>query len=379
MLLVALVPLLRVRGGAPYAAKVRLAAILAGTATILGHGAAHGGWAAGPRYLVFVLPLLLEALAEGAGLASAGFTTGLAVGASTILCVLPALTFPFAPPEFTFPHPGFWRPLLVSERWATPTLGALLGLGSGPAALAPVVLAVLAALAIALGPSRRMLALGTAAGMVLALGYVFAPGLKGEEGAARRATIAERFFRPSGRLDVLWAAAHSPAQKQWVEEMQWEAADVAAVAPDNWPYSREPLAPEGPTSVQNRVRALREQGKIAEAMEQLRRAREEFPFARCDLTDQLGVLLYLGGQKGAALSELEAVRPLTATGGASGCRRALFHLASLYRELGRPAEAKVAYEEFLARTEDHPDPQVSRDRDAARKALAALGSVTGSH
>src|SRR5439155_4268404 len=179
-----------------------------------------------------------------------------------------------------FPHSTFWRPLLLSERWATPTLGSLVGLGSGLPALVPVVAALLVALAIVLRSAPRRLLGGVAAGVVLAAVFMTVPGLDGEELATRRASIAERFFAPEGRLAAFRSRATDPARRWFLESMQWEIADLAADAPSNWPYSDQPLARDGPTSLIRRAATLQGQGKLADAERVLLSARDEFGFAR---------------------------------------------------------------------------------------------------
>lgn len=372
ILILSFVEMARVGGPSTFRLKVRLAAVVLGIVALSGHGAAHGGWAAGPRYLVFLIPLLIEPLLERGERRPLGIVGGALLGASFVLCVLPALTFPFVPPELRFPHATFWRPLLLSEGWATPTLGALLGLGAGLPALIPAMGALLGSVVVSLCESGVRCAAGAAAGIVLAAGYSLAPGLDDDDAALRRAAIAERFFRSEGRLERFRALVTSTEKGRYLESMIWQAADIRAWAPSGWPYTVDPPPGDGPTALGRRAHSMQGAGKLDEAERLLRKGREEFPGVRCDLTDQLAVILYLSGKKDEALAELEAAKSLSSTHWSAGCRMVMFHLASLYQEGNRRDEALVAYETYLARTAGYDDAQSRGARDAAEKAIQTL-------
>lgn len=116
-------------------------------------------------------------------------------------------------------------------------------------------------------------------------------------------------------------------------------------------------------------------GQLEAAADALRSGRELAPERRCGLTDNLAVVLVRQGRGDAALAELESVRALAVSGREhnSMCQRSLFHLGMLYAERGRPADAATAFSDFLAVSALDRDPQVQRNRDAARRFLAQLG------
>ncbi|HMJ09287.1 MAG TPA: hypothetical protein VK468_09800, partial [Pyrinomonadaceae bacterium] len=119
---------------------VRIAAIGISVIILSGHGAAHGGWAFGPRYLIFVLPFLLDPFFDGELYEYSNVWQGALFAISFVFCVLPSLTFPFAPPEFAYPHNSFWMTFLISEKWFAPNLANVFGANSAFWNVVPVLL-----------------------------------------------------------------------------------------------------------------------------------------------------------------------------------------------------------------------------------------------
>jgi len=94
--------------------------------------------------------------------------------------------------------------------------------------------------------------------------------------ALRRASIAERFFRPARRLEAFRSRLTDPSRIQYLESSEWQAADLRAIAPSNWPYSANPLRRKGPPRWCGAVAALQKQGKLPDAVRLLRSGRETF-------------------------------------------------------------------------------------------------------
>lgn len=343
---------------------VRLAAIVVSFLIICGHGAAHGGWAFGPRYLIFLTPFLLDPFFEGEAVEFPPVLMRALITASIVLCVIPALTFPFAPPEFTFPHNDFWMSFIRGEGWFVPNLANVVGIANGPWNLLPVLLC-LAIIAYALRSNVKStirFLLSSLAGTVLVAVYLLLPGLADrEEGAFRRATIAERYFKPAGRLDDYITRAVSRSDETAVENVrrrQWAVADARAYAPDDFPYlARQPLAPS-PTAAMKEAIQFQRQQKVMEAEDLLRSGEELFPFARCEFSTNLAVLYFTTNRKDAALSKLESVQPLVSRGSSADCLRSQFLLGSLYREGGRDNDATSAFQLFLVNSADSKDPGI---------------------
>ena len=118
--------------------RVKIAAIVVTVLVMSGHGAAHGGWAFGPRYLILIMPLLLDSFFDGEIYRMSNLWQGLWFGISFLFCTLPVLTFPFPPPEFAEPQRGFWLRFLVGEHWYTPNLANVFDVPSTIWSMLPV-------------------------------------------------------------------------------------------------------------------------------------------------------------------------------------------------------------------------------------------------
>jgi len=125
--------------------------------------------------------------------------------------------------------------------------------------------------------------------------------------------------------------------------------------------------PDQTAAIERLAIALASQGRNAEAIELLRSSRLRAPWRHCSLTGNLAVLLYLEGQKEAAAQELENLRQGGAVDSSPACGLALYRLGSLYLELGRPAEARRAFEDYLRASEaSNVDLHRGARADAAR-------------
>ncbi|MEZ5427569.1 MAG: hypothetical protein R2747_14970 [Pyrinomonadaceae bacterium] len=353
--------------------RVKITTILVSILILCGHGAAHGGWAFGARYLVFILPLMLDSFFDGEAEEFPSLWRGFLFGISFLLCTVPVLTFPFAPPEFRFPHNNFWLPFLTREGWFTPNLLNVFGLPNNIWTTLPAIALLLLAIYLiwrnAKYPLISMIGLLSA---FLAVGvYFFVPGLDNDEARLRRATIAERFYKPAGRLEQFRSGAGEDWQfRRRINDFEWNIADSLGNAPNEFPYleTRAERLP-GPTAKLSQVEDLQKQGKTAEAETLLRRGKEEFPFAQCDFASNLAVIYYTTGRKDLALQELESIQPLVNKASRPLCLRSQFLLGSLYNELGRTGEAGAALRRFLANTENSEDPEIKAFRQKAASML----------
>lgn len=332
---------------------VRLGAILVCVLMISGHGAAHGGWAFGPRYLVFLIPLFLDPFFEGEADDLPDVFMGGALAASVLLSVFPALTFPFAPPEFAFPHNDFWASFIVGERWVVPTLANVVGLPTSVFLLIPVALC-LAAVFYLVGKksSTNGFWIGALISAALVTVYLVVPGIReGQEMELRRASIAERFFSPANRLDKFAAdavASRSATSMQNIRNTLWNIADVRSYAPDDFPYLSQRQLEPSPSAVMKSVVQLQRQQKTHEAEIALKSAEAKFTFARCELGTNLAVIYFTSNRKDEALAKLESIVAMVNPGSRPDCLRSQFLLGALYREVGREADARAAFQNFLA-------------------------------
>ncbi len=317
--------------------RVKVAAVLVTILVISGHGAAHGGWAFGPRYLVPIIPLLLDSYFDGEFDPLSNVWLGILFSASFIFCTLPILTFPFAPPEFSTPHNDFWMPLLLQEGWYVPNLSNVLGAPSSAWTLVPLVAAFAGVVYIVTTTVRhpRKFAIGLSIGFVMVATYAVVP-LRSDEDAFRRATIAERFFRPADRLAVFErqaSASKAFAMLRRIHDARWNIADTRSFAPDGFPYEAERSSPPSPTGLMKQAIEFQKRGQIAAAENALQTGRNIFPFAACEFATNLAVLYYTAGRKAEALAELEKVQPLVFPWSRPGCIRSQQLLGELKREV----------------------------------------------
>jgi hypothetical protein len=341
--------------------KIKIWAVGVSILLLCGHGAAHGGWAFGARYLIFILPLLLDSFFNGETRHMSNVWQGFLFGISFLFCTFPVMTFPFAPPEFTFPHNDFWRMLLL-DGWYTPNLANIFGF-RGIWSLVPAGLLLLCALLIVWQGMRRprRFAYGLVAATAISLVYIFIPGLDNDTDRLRRATIEERFFRPGGRLDPFRAVAESRNDWKALRELndaQWMVADAQAYAPDDFPYTTDSTPAESPAEVSRNVIDLQKKGRIGEAEALLKSERERMPLARCEFSTSLAVIYYSTNRKEEARTELESIQPLVNRASRPDCMRSQYLLGSLYLETGRPGDANRTFQAFLENTADSTDEEL---------------------
>ncbi|MEO8574589.1 MAG: hypothetical protein ABI481_11515 [Pyrinomonadaceae bacterium] len=304
--------------------RVKFIAILFTVLLMSGHGAAHGGWAFGPRYLVLIVPLLLDSLFdEGSDLSK--LWHGAAFVVSFVFCTLPILTFPFAPPEFSSPHNDFWLPLLIHEGWYVPNLANVVGVPSGLLSTIPILAAFwfVVYLVAQRGEGRRRFKIGLGIGVLIAALY-FALPLQSGEDAFRRATVAERFFRPGDRLSAFEESATSRKDRETlarINDYKWNIADTRSYAPDGFPYEKGRDLSSSPTALMRDAIELQKRGNVQAAELALRQGKDKFPFAACEFGTNLAVIYYTSGRKSEAMRELESVQALVFPWSRPDCTR----------------------------------------------------------
>jgi tetratricopeptide (TPR) repeat protein len=341
--------------------RVKIAAIVASVLVLAGHGAASGGWAFGARYLIFILPLMLDSFFDGEIYEFSNVWQGALFTISFLLCTLPALTFPLAPPEFKYPHNNFWGKFLFAENWFTPNLANVAGLSSGIWAILPVLIALAAVLIMLRRYARRpsRFTIGIFAGLITIGVYFALPNLDNDENKFRRAVVAERFYKPDDRL---FKASTNLQTPQRINDAEWLIADTRAFAPDDFPYlARRDLKPS-PGAQLGKAAALQKQGNAAEAETILQKGKEEFPFARCELASRLAEIYKATDRKDLAVPELESVQSSVNPASRPDCLRSQFLLGALYREAGETDKANQAFQKFLANTQNTDDAEIKNLR-----------------
>lgn len=343
--------------------RVKIAAIVISVLVMCGHGAAHGGWAFGARYLVFIIPLMLDAFFDGEIFEFSNVWQGALFTISFLLCTIPILTFPFAPPEFKYPHNNFWGKFLFEENWFTPNLANVFGLSSSIWTIIPVTIALVAVLIILRRYARRppRFTIGMFVGLILVGVYFALPNLDNAENRFRRATIAERYYRPENRLEIFKATNNSQILQR-ISNFEWNIADARAFAPNDFPYLATRDFQMSPSAEFKKVTELQKQGKLAEAEAVLQKGKESFPFARCEFATNLAVIYYTTERKDLARTGLESVQQNVSPFSRPDCLRSQFLLGSLYREAGETDKANQTFQKFLANTNNTTDAEMKNFR-----------------
>lgn len=337
--------------------RVKIAAIFVSILLLSGHGAAHGGWGFGARYLIFIVPLLLDSFFDGEIYESSNIWQGFLFGLSFLFCTIPALTFPFAPPEFQFPHNDFWASFLISEGWTTPNLLNVFGFSATLWTLIPVFVLLIIALYFVYENMRRpkRFALGLLFGAVIFTVYIFLPNLDDKEKEFRRATIAERFFKPENRLEKF---KNDPVFTSRIPNFEWTISETRAFAPNDFPYLLTRELNDSPSRIFKKVNEFQQNGNLTEAENLLQKGKTDFPFARCEFSTNLAVIFYTTNRKENALQELESIQNLINLNSRPDCLRSQFLLGSLYQENGQNEQARQIFQKFISNSQNSKDVEI---------------------
>lgn len=367
LLILAVIAFFRNGESSSFRGRVKAAVVVVTILLLSGHGAAHGGWGFGPRYLVLIIPLVLDSFWRPETDGGSDLWSGMLLSISVVFCLLPMLTFPFAPPEFNVPQNDLWTRFLVDERWIVPTLADLAGARASVLTLLPIAAGAIFVF-ILIAASRRTplrFSIGAFAGAVICAAVTFLPVLDSTEDRFRRATIAERYFKPAERIESFRDAAVESGDWNFVRrinEAEWNIADARAYAPDDFPYLPPTGAGSSPTSLMRSAIQLQSRGDTRGAERLITEGRDTFPFARCEFSSNLAVIYYTSGRKNEALVELESIQSMFDPGSRPDCSRSQYLLGTLYREMGRGQEATAVLAAFLRNTEGTTDPQLKAFR-----------------
>jgi hypothetical protein len=215
---------------------------------------------------------------------------------------------------------------------------------------------------IAIVPARSKYGVaGIVIGLAAAFTWMFLPGRDSQEDGFRRATIAERYFKPANRLDGYRRAALDA--RDWsslrrINDAEWNIADIRAYAPDDFPYLPVRQFQTSPSTTLARAVEMEKRGDVTAAENLLAEGKAKFPFAACEFATNLAVIQYTSGRKDAALAELESVQSVVNRASRSACLRSQFLLGSLYQETSRPADAERAFRAFMTNSEGSGDPEL---------------------
>ncbi len=341
--------------------RVKLAAILVSIIALCGHGAAHGGWALGARYLVFILPLLLDSFFDGEIYEYSNLWQGFLFGVSFLLCTIPALTFQFAPPEFKYPHNNFWFAFLWQENWFTPNLANVFGVSNSFWTILPVIILFLAVIFVVWRSVRRphRFLIGLVPAFILVGIYLALPNLDSTENDFRRATIAERYFKPANRLEKF---KNDNAFATRVSNFESIISETRAYPPNDFPYLETRDFGESYSVRMKQAAELQKQGNNAEAENLLRKGKTDFPFARCEFATNLGVIFYTTNRKTEAVQEFESIQNLVNPTSRPECLRSQFLLGSIYLETNQFEKAQQIFKVFLTNSQNSNDSEIKNFR-----------------
>ncbi len=118
--------------------------------------------------------------------------------------------------------------------------------------------------------------------------------------------------------------------------------------------------------------ALTRQQKLNDAANTIVEARKRLPQYAAALTEKLAVILYLGGQKQEALDQLGAMREQARAETLPESRLIFYRLGLLAAEMGRSADARAAFGEFLTLTRDVQTPEIQQARADSETRLRDL-------
>jgi tetratricopeptide (TPR) repeat protein len=199
----------------------------------------------------------------------------------------------------------------------------------------------------------------------LAVGiYIFLPNLDSSEDQFRRATIAERYFKPADRIE---AFRNSSQSLQRIDNFEWDIANARANAPDDFPYLEKRDFEESPAAKLSEAINLQKSGDIGKAEKILEEGKSKFPFGRCVFSTNLSVIYYSTNRKQEALTELQNIQGVVGPDSVPDCLRSQFLLGSLYREFGESDKASSAFQDFLKNSEASKDLEI---QDFRRQLLA---------
>lgn len=128
----------------------------------------------------------------------------------------------------------------------------------------------------------------------------------------------------------------------------------------------------------NLALALQMQGRFDEGIRVLDQGRRLAPYWRAQYTVNLAVLHVMAKRMGTALTELESIRDEMSNSVNPAVLLGWRHMAMLYFQIGRPAEARQACENYLRMTEQFAnDPGVAQTRKEMTELRSRIGGTAG--
>ncbi|NNE66125.1 MAG: hypothetical protein HKN33_06120 [Pyrinomonadaceae bacterium] len=177
--------------------RVKILIILVTFLAVCGSAATFSGESAGPRYLIIIVPFLLDAFFDGEVEEYPSFWRGFLFSVSLVLTSVPLLSYPFAPTALSYPHNSFWIPLLTRFELYPATAAQFYGFAQDYWTAAPIGILLFAVLFFVWRDAKRRVpfGVGLAGGIAIVCAYLFAFSLESGEAAEYLQEVSGLFGR----------------------------------------------------------------------------------------------------------------------------------------------------------------------------------------
>ncbi len=179
--------------------RIKIAAIIFTVLAVIGYAEKYAGESVGARYLIIIMPLLLDSFFDGDAEDYPSYFRGLLFSVSVIFCTLPLLTYPFAPTELNFPHNSFWQPLLTDANLFSLTMVNTFGVINSIWTILPAMCLLLLVFYFVWRDAKFPIrfAVGLLLGFLLVGSYLFITKFENNTAKPLREKVIQKYSKPS--------------------------------------------------------------------------------------------------------------------------------------------------------------------------------------